>query len=467
MKVHVLCSGIRYGRGEGVFYDHFKNAWIQSPAQLPIIGDGKNLIPTIHIVDLARVTKKIINHNIEKSYIFAVDKTTRPSQKRIVKSVSNGIGTGQWKNFEPKEISNSILWKEFLMINLKMKTSDVFKDLEPPASEEEPTEEDLAKLKFPWHCEKGIVENAKPLNIEFNKARDLQPVKIFIAGPPASGKTYYSNKIMKYYNIPRVHVKELTDKALELGKVEPDEEKIKDEKELAQAREIFEKLGAIRDELHEKLTAENEAKEWPEGEEAPEIDKDSLSIRVPDDIIYKLMSNRLNENDCRNRGYILDGYPRSYDDNQNIFLKKPVKYDEEGQVIEEEEEELEEGKKKSFAGYLEIDEIIPKSCIVLKQDDKFLMDRVKNLSEDEIANSHYNGNDMKRRLKKYRDVNESKVAEPSVMQFFREHNIQLFQKDAGCPEDTIFNSFKIYIERVSKLLISKNYIIIFIDWKAK
>lgn len=81
------------------------------------------------------------------------------------------------------------------------------------------------------------------------------------------------------------------------------------------------------------------------------------------------MANRLNENDCRNRGYILDGFPRSYDDCQNILLKKPVKYDEEGQVIEEEEEELEEGKKKSFAGYLEIDEIFPKSCIVLKKDD--------------------------------------------------------------------------------------------------
>jgi len=42
---------------------------------------------------------------------------------------------------------------------------------------------------------------------------------------------------------------------LEIGKVEPDEEKIKDENELALAKEIFEKLGAIRDELHEKLTA--------------------------------------------------------------------------------------------------------------------------------------------------------------------------------------------------------------------
>lgn len=48
-------------------------------------------------------------------------------------------------------------------------------------------------------------------------------------------------------------------------------------------------------------------------------------------------------NDCRNRGYILDGYPRSYKGAQNIFLKKVLEYDENGELIEEEEEELEEG----------------------------------------------------------------------------------------------------------------------------
>ena len=124
------------------------------------------------------------------------------------------------------------------MINLKMKSSDVFKDLEWKG-EEEPSEEDQAKLKFPWHCEKGIVENAQALNVEFNEARDLVPVKIFITGPPASGKTYYSEMIQKYYNIPRVHVKELTDMAFAMGSTEPDEEKIKDENELNLAREIF------------------------------------------------------------------------------------------------------------------------------------------------------------------------------------------------------------------------------------
>lgn len=28
LKVHILCCGIRYGYGEGVFYDHFKTAWL-------------------------------------------------------------------------------------------------------------------------------------------------------------------------------------------------------------------------------------------------------------------------------------------------------------------------------------------------------------------------------------------------------------------------------------------------------
>jgi len=122
-------------------------------------------------------------------------------------------------------------------------------------------------------------------------------------------------------------VKELTDKALLIGKVEPNEEEIKDENELNLAKEIFEKLGAIKDELHEKLTA---AQEELGLEDPPEIDKDSLAIRVPNDIIYKLITMRLKENDCRNRGYILDGFPRSYDDCCNIFLKKPIKLDEEG-----------------------------------------------------------------------------------------------------------------------------------------
>jgi hypothetical protein len=44
-----------------------------------------------------------------------------------------------------------------------MKSSIAFKDGEPPEDAEDP-EEAAKKLKFPWHCEKGIVNNIKMLN---------------------------------------------------------------------------------------------------------------------------------------------------------------------------------------------------------------------------------------------------------------------------------------------------------------
>lgn len=42
----------------------------------------------------------------------------------------------------------------------------MFKDGEPPDTAEDP-EEEAKKLKFPWHCEKGIPENIRMLNIEY------------------------------------------------------------------------------------------------------------------------------------------------------------------------------------------------------------------------------------------------------------------------------------------------------------
>ena len=80
------------------------------------------------------------------------------------------------------------------MINLMMRSSSIYKKKALP-EEEEVDEEAEAKLKFGWHCKKGIIGNALMLNEEFNVARDLKPVKIFITGPPAVGKSYYSEQI--------------------------------------------------------------------------------------------------------------------------------------------------------------------------------------------------------------------------------------------------------------------------------
>jgi SpoVK/Ycf46/Vps4 family AAA+-type ATPase len=107
-------------------------------------------------------------------------------------------------------------------INLKMKASDAFKDGELTPEQEETLEEEekeamIKSLKFPWHCEKGIIGNMPKLNEEFNRFRGLNPVKIFISGPPASGKTFYAEKLAKYYNIQHLNVKQLSDEALRIS----------------------------------------------------------------------------------------------------------------------------------------------------------------------------------------------------------------------------------------------------------
>lgn len=42
----------------------------------------------------------------------------------------------------------------------------------------------------------------------------------------------------------------------------------------------------------------------------------------------------MNENVCRNRGYILSGFPRTFKDAQYVFLIREKKFDEDGAEIE-------------------------------------------------------------------------------------------------------------------------------------
>jgi adenylate kinase len=106
-----------------------------------------------------------------------------------------------------------------------MKTSDVFKAIPLTPEELETLEaEEQEKLqeerKFPWHTKTGIRKNVTKLNTEFNEFRGLNPVKIFITGPPASGKTFYADQLAKYYNIPKVHVKQLVAEVLRMAAID-------------------------------------------------------------------------------------------------------------------------------------------------------------------------------------------------------------------------------------------------------
>ena len=128
-------------------------------------------------------------------------------------------------------------------------------------------------------------------------------------------------------------------------------------------------------------------------------------MRVPDELLWEVLRLKLGENDCRNRGYILDGFPRVYKGAQNSFLKKPDR--KEGEEEEEEEEELPEGEEPSFDKHVKNEAIFPGSVIVLDGRDEDLVARVRSLTEDQIAGTHYTMDDMRRRIKSYRLANNS------------------------------------------------------------
>lgn len=82
---------------------------------------------------------------------------------------------------------------------------------------------------------------------------------------------------------------------------------------------------------------------------------DAVDVRLSDELVYKCYKWRLTQNDCLNRGYILDGFPRRYEDAKEIFMGVPVT----------EGEEPEENAKKVLEARL-----APTQLIVLEMSDQ-------------------------------------------------------------------------------------------------
>eukprot|EP01022_Parablepharisma_sp_SALTPOND_P027363 TRINITY_DN663_c4_g1_i1.p1 TRINITY_DN663_c4_g1~~TRINITY_DN663_c4_g1_i1.p1 ORF type:complete len:859 (+),score=160.63 TRINITY_DN663_c4_g1_i1:101-2578(+) len=433
LSVYVLCAGLLYGNGEDVFYEYFKQAWLQNPEKLPIIGKGGNLVPTIHVVDLARLVKRVVRLTPKNSYIVAIDRSKRPTQRKIITAISKAIGTGLVESRTSKElIKNS--WMLPLQINVKIRPSDVFKDEPTPESEADLEAEEAEKRakarKFPWHCEFGIVESIGKLNVEFNDYRDLKPVKIFVTAPPASGKSWLSKQLAKYYNIPHITWTELQKEGKALK-------------------------GDLGEEIQKRLEEDKE-KKIEEYEQLPKKQKKAIDITkyepmIPDELLYKVLQIKLNSNVCRNRGYVLDDYPKDYKFAQYAFLKPNKK--------EGDEEPPAEDEAPSFEDYLLANEIAPSSVILLNASDKYVIERVKNMTEQEQGsggdNGKYNETEIKKRLKEYRAANNPEDGTLSLADFFKERSVDALTLDLEAhAKEILLQKSKVFVERNGK---PKNY----------
>ena len=79
-------------------------------------------------------------------------------------------------------------------------------------------------------------------------------------------------------------------------------------------------------EIQKKLEEDKEAKQT-EYENLPKKLKKTIDITkyeppVPDELLYKVLQVKLASNVCRNRGYVLDDYPKTYKLAQYAFLSR-------------------------------------------------------------------------------------------------------------------------------------------------
>jgi adenylate kinase len=381
---YVLCAGIMYGLGEISLAHHFMMGWLGEVDSLPYISPGDNIIPTVHIKDLGHMVYYIFSNRPVQNYLIGCDLSS-DHQLSIVQAISGAMSDGKINGVAYQDALLES-WAEPMSLHMLISCSSTFQD-------------DLGSFK--WHSRDGIVANIDLLNQEFNLYRGLRSVKVYITGPPVSGKSHYSRKIAENYNIPHLHLSHLIQEVLQ------------------SSSDLAERIKKKLAELKQHMIEEAESKK----KKNQEIDYSKFNPRIPEELISEVVRSKLNSNICRNRGYVLDGWPKRHEDAKRLFTKEDETLD---------------------------TDLFPDSVVLLKATNEFLLSRAKLMPEQLVLGTHYNDEGMKRRLQVYRESNAPD--KQTLYDFFISHKSEVFEMDATIDETAGLENIIKYIERNGKPL---------------
>ncbi|CBZ53311.1 putative dpy-30 motif-containing protein [Neospora caninum Liverpool] len=386
LTTYVIAAGAMYGQGEGPFYAAFKAAWLGLQTH-KIISPGNNFVPTIHTRDLASLVRRLAAGTSEEPYHIAVD-MSHVTQYDIIQTIVNRVG-------QPYEVEEVTQEQAMLFENADLLTVDLRM---VPSSE-------MTALDFPWLCKEGLPANIDRVAAEFCKWRNLRQVKILVAGPPGSGKSLLTGLLAAKLNTPAVRTQDVVD----ASKLKGDE------------------LGSLLREKWSQLV-EDQKKKKSNGPGAGTSSGANTSRRVRFDVetMTKIFNAKLSENVCRFRGFVLDGYPRTYQEAAALFLRPKKKEDggKDGNATEDGDAggDLEEqpSEEEPPPAEMEFEPLkAPDYVIILKSADVHCEERMMNVPQNQVIPGHNDRDGFFRRLAQHKLTNESVHGEPSLADFFQ------------------------------------------------
>ncbi|XP_068538958.1 adenylate kinase 7 isoform X2 [Anas acuta] len=223
-------------------------------------------------------------------------------------------------------------------------------------------------------------------------SKELTPLKVYIHGPPGIGKSTIAENLCKHYKLHHIKIKDVISETIaNLEKIvapkELDYDSVGEEGE----DEEDEEEGTNVEEAHELLAGIKESMEQNAG-------------CLDDQYAVKLIKDKLKSMPCRNQGYVLDGFPETYDQAKELF-----------NLEDEDEEEEIKGK------IPKCDKLItPEFVVSLTASDEFLKNRIINLPESVVAGTHYTQDRFLQSLSLFREIN---TEDETVLNYFDELEI--------------------------------------------
>lgn len=296
LKTLVVNTGILYGHEEEVLDVLFLHAWC-CETDTPLFDTGANLVPLIDVDALSESIFKLIRESpfIKPRLIFAMEKKCL-SLREICQAISI-LGTGDLTKIQKEDAFNFTqghvdqITYDFLTVNLNMTPKYLIEHMD---------------LSF----EDTFVEHQEMITQEYIESNRLQPVRIIIEGLPMSGKTTLAMRLCSHYNIYYLN----RDTIVNLYR------------ELLTRRERHLKtkqMDRLNEEANDNEDETEDDAEWAELEEMNEIEKKLIDLSrhlyehdgkiADDETMVNIMIELLYFKRIRNVGYVLDGWPDSYD----------------------------------------------------------------------------------------------------------------------------------------------------------